>query len=225
MYNINKQTIMKRVFNLIVVDESGSMCVIEKQALAGLNETIQTVKKMQEAHPDMEQHISLMTFDSGHKRYIYDNVLAKDAAMLTSKDYNPGGATPLYDAVGIAISKLNAITTDEDHVLMTIITDGEENCSTEYSLSMIKTLIDKMKKQNWTFSFIGTDNLNVESMAKEMNIENHLTFTEDAEGTAQMFAVESCARMSFMHNLSKGRVVEDGCYFNDPDSNKSKDED
>ena len=205
---------MKRVFNLIVVDESGSMCVIEKQALAGLNETIQTVKKVQRAHPDMEQHITIMTFDSGHKRYIYDNVLAKDATMLSEKDYNPGGATPLYDAVGIAISRLNAITTDDDHVLVTIITDGEENCSTEYSLNMIKTLIEKLKKHNWTFSFIGTDNLDVESMAKEMNIDNHLTFTEDAEGTAEMFATERACRMSFMHNILAGHAVGKGSYFN-----------
>ena len=212
---------MKRVFNLIVVDESGSMCVIEKQALAGLNETIQTVKKVQDAHPDMEQHITIMTFDSGHKRYIYDNVLAKDATMLSKKDYNPGGATPLYDAVGIAISRLNAITTDDDHVLMTIITDGEENCSTEYSLNMIKTLIEKLKKHNWTFSFIGTDNLDVESMAKEMNIDNHLTFTEDAEGTAEMFATERACRMSFMHNIFAGHAVGKGSYFNS-DNNDDK---
>ena len=212
---------MKRVFNLIVVDESGSMCVIEKQALAGLNETIQTVKKVQDVHPDMEQHITIMTFDSGHKRYIYDNVLAKDATMLSEKDYNPGGATPLYDAVGIAISKLNAITTDDDHVLVTIITDGEENCSTEYSLNMIKTLIEKLKKHNWTFSFIGTDNLDVESMAKEMNIDNHLTFTEDAEGTAEMFATERACRMSFMHNLFAGHAISKGSYFNS-DNNDDK---
>ncbi|MDY5006109.1 MAG: vWA domain-containing protein [Prevotella sp.] len=213
---------MKRVFNLIVVDESGSMCVIEKQALAGLNETIQTVKKVQDAHPDMEQHITIMTFDSGHKRYIYDNVLAKDATMLSEKDYNPGGATPLYDAVGIAISRLNAITTDDDHVLMTIITDGEENCSTEYSLNMIKTLIEKLKKHNWTFSFIGTDNLDVESMAKEMNIDNHLTFTEDAEGTAEMFATERACRMSFMHNLFAGHAVGKGSYFNSDNNDDKK---
>ena len=212
---------MKRVFNLIVVDESGSMCVIEKQALAGLNETIQTVKKVQDVHPDMEQHITIMTFDSGHKRYIYDNVLAKDATMLSEKDYNPGGATPLYDAVGIAISRLNAITTDDDHVLVTIITDGEENCSTEYSLNMIKTLIEKLKKHNWTFSFIGTDNLDVESMAKEMNIDNHLTFTEDAEGTAEMFATERACRMSFMHNLFAGHAIGKGSYFNS-DNNDDK---
>ena len=213
---------MKRVFNLIVVDESGSMCVIEKQALAGLNETIQTVKKVQDAHPDMEQHITIMTFDSGHKRYIYDNVLAKDATMLSEKDYNPGGATPLYDAVGIAISRLNAITTDDDHVLMTIITDGEENCSTEYSLNMIKTLIEKLKKHNWTFSFIGTDNLDVESMAKEMNIDNHLTFTEDAEGTAEMFATERVCRMSFMHNIFAGHAVGKGSYFNSDNNDDKK---
>ena len=213
---------MKRVFNLIVVDESGSMCVIEKQALAGLNETIQTVKKVQDAHPDMEQHITIMTFDSGHKRYIYDNVLAKDATMLSEKDYNPGGATPLYDAVGIAISRLNAITTDDDHVLVTIITDGEENCSTEYSLNMIKTLIEKLKKHNWTFSFIGTDNLDVESMAKEMNIDNHLTFTEDAEGTAEMFATERACRMSFMHNLFAGHAIGKGSYFNSDNNDDKK---
>ena len=213
---------MKRVFNLIVVDESGSMCVIEKQALAGLNETIQTVKKVQDAHPDMEQHITIMTFDSGHKRYIYDNVLAKDATMLSKKDYNPGGATPLYDAVGIAISRLNAITTDDDHVLVTIITDGEENCSTEYSLNMIKTLIEKLKKHNWTFSFIGTDNLDVESMAKEMNIDNHLTFTEDAEGTAEMFATERACRMSFMHKIFAGHAVGKGSYFNSDNNDDKK---
>ena len=213
---------MKRVFNLIVVDESGSMCVIEKQALAGLNETIQTVKKVQDVHPDMEQHITIITFDSGHKRYIYDNVLAKDATMLSEKDYNPGGATPLYDAVGIAISRLNAITTDDDHVLVTIITDGEENCSTEYSLNMIKTLIEKLKKHNWTFSFIGTDNLDVESMAKEMNIDNHLTFTEDAEGTAEMFATERVCRMSFMHNLFAGHAVGKGSYFNSDNNDDKK---
>ena len=213
---------MKRVFNMIIVDESGSMCVIEKQALAGLNETIQTVKKVQDAHPDMEQHITIMTFDSGHKRYIYDNVLAKDATMLSKKDYNPGGATPLYDAVGIAISRLNAITTDDDHVLVTIITDGEENCSTEYSLNMIKTLIEKLKKHNWTFSFIGTDNLDVESMAKEMNIDNHLTFTEDAEGTAEMFATERACRMSFMHNIFAGHAIGKGSYFNSDNNDDKK---
>lgn len=78
---------MKRVFNLIIVDESGSMCVIEKQALMGLNETLETVKKMQGLHKDMEQRVTLITFDSSHKRYVFDDVPARATHKLTNKDY------------------------------------------------------------------------------------------------------------------------------------------
>ena len=36
-----------RVHNLIIVDESGSMECIRKQAFTGMNETLQTVRMMQ----------------------------------------------------------------------------------------------------------------------------------------------------------------------------------
>lgn len=206
---------MKRVFNMIIVDESGSMCVIKPQALAGINETIDTVKKMQKMHPEMEQRISLLTFDSCHKTFKYDNVRAESAHRLGIKDYNPGGGTPLYDAIGIAISKLNAQTSEHDNVLVTIITDGEENSSMEYNLRMIKTLISKMKKQGWTFTLIGTDNLDVEGMAGSMNIDNHLAFTQDAKGTKEMFARESRARMRFNASVSMGCAMPEGDYFTD----------
>ncbi|MGM9697396.1 MAG: VWA domain-containing protein [Prevotella sp.] len=211
---------MKRVFNMIIVDESGSMSIIEKQALAGLNETIDTVKKMQNLHPDMEQRISLLTFDSSHKTFKYDNVKAEAARLLGARDYNPGGCTPLYDAIGIAISKLNAQTTDKDSVLVTIITDGEENSSEEYSLRMIKTLIDKMKKQGWTFTLIGTDNLDVEGMAGQMSIDNHLAFKEDAEGTREMFRRERQARVRYNECLATGCSMEKGSYFDESPTNQ-----
>ena len=200
---------------MIIVDESGSMCVIERQALAGINETIDTVKKMQKMHKDMEQRISLLTFDSGHKTFKYDNVKAESVHRLGSKDYNPCGGTPLYDAIGTAISKLNAQTTERDNVLVTIITDGEENCSQEYNLKMVKTLFDKMKKQGWTFTLIGTDNLDVEGMAGKMCIDNHLAFTQDDRGTREMFARENKARMRFNECVSKNCAMPEGDYFND----------
>ena len=143
---------MKRVFNLLVVDESGSMSIIEHQALVGINETLTTIQKMQKAHKDMEQRVTLITFDSTHKNLFYDNVSARRANSLKSRDYNPCGGTPLYDAIGMGIAKINALTTEDDSVLVTIITDGEENCSEEYDLKMIKNLIEKLKKQNWTFT-------------------------------------------------------------------------
>ena len=55
---------MKRVFNLLVVDESGSMEIIRKQALMGINETLETIRKIEKAHQDLEQRVTLITFDS-----------------------------------------------------------------------------------------------------------------------------------------------------------------
>ena len=64
---------VKRVHNLIIVDESGSMYVIRKQAFVGMNEALQTVRQMQKKYPDQEQRITLLTFDSGHTTWHYDN--------------------------------------------------------------------------------------------------------------------------------------------------------
>ena len=42
----------------MVVDESGSMAIIQKQALMGINETLDTIAKMQKTHKELEQHMS-----------------------------------------------------------------------------------------------------------------------------------------------------------------------
>ena len=126
----------KRVHNLIIVDESGSMEVIRKQAFVGMNETLQTVRKMQEKFPDQEQFVTLLTFDTGHTTWHYDNTPASQTKDLDWKAYCPGGGTPLYDAIGKGISKTNAQIEDGDHVLVTIITDGEENSSEEWTLKI-----------------------------------------------------------------------------------------
>ncbi len=204
---------MKRVFNLLVVDESGSMEIIRKQALVGINETLETIRKIQKTHSELEQRVTLITFDSTHKKLFYDNVAADEARSLSMRDYRPCGGTPLYDTIGMGIAKINAQAAEGDNVLVTIVTDGEENCSEEYSLRMIKNLIEKLKKQGWTFTFIGTDNLDVEAMAVDMGIDNHLTFQEDEEGTKKMFARENFSRVRYSACLAKGVEMPEGGYF------------
>jgi Mg-chelatase subunit ChlD len=205
----------KKVYNLIIVDESGSMSIIREQALAGLNETIETCQKMQELHPELEQRITLISFDSNHFKIHLDNEPAGKARKLTTEDYRPNAATPLYDAIGKGIAKLNAQTGTGDNVLVTIITDGEENCSQEYNLKLVKNLIEKQKQQGWTFTLIGTDNLDVEGMAGSLSIDNHLAFTEDASSTEKMFAKERKARARYYASVACGRVMEEGSYFSE----------
>ena len=203
----------KRVHNLIIVDESGSMEVIRKQAFVGMNETLQTVRQMQMKFGDQEQYVTLVTFDSGHTTWHYDNTPAAQTRDLEWNAYNPGGGTPLYDAMGKAISKLNAQVSLDDNVLVTVITDGEENCSREWTLKMIRTMIEKLKKQNWTFTLIGTDNLDVETMAQSFAIDEHLEFQQSEAGTKAMFARERRSRERYNCCVAEDAAMPTGSFF------------
>ena len=184
----------KRVHNLIIVDESGSMEIIRKQAFVGMNETLETVRMMQDKFPDMEQKVTLITFDSEHTKWHYDDVAAAKTKNLDWMAYRPYAGTPLYDAIGKGVSKVNAQVEDGENVLVTIITDGYENSSEEWTLKAIRKLIEKLKKQNWTFTLIGTDNLDVETMAQSFAIDEHMEFQQDEAGTKAMFARERRSR-------------------------------
>ena len=43
-----------KIFNLIILDESGSMESIKQQAITGVNETIQTIRNAQKQHEEQE---------------------------------------------------------------------------------------------------------------------------------------------------------------------------
>ena len=205
----------KQVHNLIIVDESGSMSIIRKQAFTGMNETLQTIRQMQEKYPDQKQYVTLLTFDTGHTKWHYDNTPADKTQDLGWKDYNPGGGTPLYDAIGKGISKVNANVTEGDHVLVTIITDGEENSSEEWTLKMVRNMIEKLKSQNWTFTLIGTDNLDVETMAHSFAIDEHLEFKEDEDGTHSMFEKERRSRERFNCCIASEAAIPKGKFFDE----------
>ena len=49
-----------KVFNLIIVDESGSMHSIRREAFSGMNETLQTIKTVAQQNPEMEQRVTLI---------------------------------------------------------------------------------------------------------------------------------------------------------------------
>lgn len=208
----------KRVHNLIIVDESGSMYVIRKQAFTGMNETLQTVRQMQKKYPDTEQRVTLLTFDTGHTTWHYDNAAANKTKDLSWKAYNPGGGTPLYDAIGKGISKVNAQIEEGDNVLVTIITDGEENSSDEWTLKMVRTLIEKLKKQNWTFTLIGTDNLDVETMAHSFAIDEHMEFCQDEAGTKAMFARERRSRERYNCCVEASMPMPVGRFFEEEEN-------
>lgn len=211
----------QRVFNLIILDESGSMNSIEKQAINGVNETVQTIRAAQKKHPEQEHLVSLVSFNSGAVKTIYDKVEAERVEELSDKQYIPDCCTPLYDAMGNAINALRKSVADDDAVLVTIITDGYENASSEYNGPAIKKLVETMKSKGWTFIYIGA-NQNVEAVASTISITNTLCFAANEEGTSAMFAQERKARNRWFDRLASKiapSMMADG-YFDDEDDDK-----
>ena len=196
-----------KVFNLIILDESGSMSAIYQEALTGVNETLQTIRMAKKEHPDQEHFVTLVAFDTGHYNQIYHLTSASMAKDITKEQYRPGGCTPLYDAMGRAINDLKRVAQQDDIVLVTIITDGYENASKEYTGHAIKALVEEMREKGWVFTYIGA-NQDVEKVAASMAINNHLAFEANFQGTNEMFARERISRGKFFEKASKFRKKE-----------------
>ena len=54
----------QRIYNLIILDASGSMTSIYNQALSGVNETIMTIKTAQHDMPELLQFLTLVSFSN-----------------------------------------------------------------------------------------------------------------------------------------------------------------
>lgn len=190
-----------KVYNLIILDESGSMDCIRRQAVEGVNQTISTIRQAQLSNEGQNHMVSLITFDSERTNTIYDMTPIKDVKDLKLGDYNPGACTPLYDAMGFALTNLRKVATKKDLVLVTIITDGYENASKEFTGKAIKTLVDELRQQeDWIFTYIGA-NQDVEKVAESLGVSNSMAFQEDEEGTRFMFEEESRSRRKFYNTF------------------------
>lgn len=214
----------QRVFNLIILDESGSMSSIERQAIDGVNETVQTIRFAQKQHPGQEHYVTLVSFNSGQVKTIYDCVEADRVEELTGRQYQPACCTPLYDAMGSALTRLRKNVADNDAVLVTVITDGYENDSREYDGQSIKKLVETLKGKGWVFTYIGA-NQDVQAVAASMSITNTLAFSADAEGTRVMFERESRARSRWADRLSfcnDPKEMADDYFATDDADDKSK---
>ena len=187
-----------RIFNLIIIDESGSMDAIKQQAINSVNETIQTIRAAQQRNENQEHFVTLVTFNDTVKS-VYESVPVAKVAELTAETYRPDCCTALYDAMGMSLNALRHKVTEEDKVLVTIVTDGYENASREYSSTAIKTLVKELKAKGWIFAYIGA-NHDVEAAAGAIAIENTMSFEASDKGFAAM--PSPCSGDSARHSHS-----------------------
>ena len=176
------------IYNVIILDESGSMSSIYNETLTSMNEVLNGIKKNQEEFPDQHHYVTIVTFEgygiSGVKTR-RDRVPIGTVAPFTEKDYRPGDCTPLYDAMGKTLSELEGLIHEDDKVMATVITDGMENSSREYSGRTIKHLVARLREKGWMLAYIGANQDSLE-VARDLKIGNALDFCATPTGVAQM---------------------------------------
>lgn len=202
-----KKTTHTTVFNLIILDESGSMSPLKASTIEGCNSTLDAIRQSAKDFPNLRQFASIYAFQSGNpkapSRYLIRNTPIDQVGVLTEKNYVPWGGTPLLDAVGSTLTELEHVAaTHEDATgIVTIITDGEENSSTDFTWEKVSAIISRLKEMGWTINLIGA-NIDVEQMGKRMSIDDTLSFEATPRGNGIMLTKLQKARTVRMNEYN-----------------------
>lgn len=209
-----------QVHNLIILDESGSMESIKSVIIQGFNEVVQTIKGIEKKFPEQQHFISFISFNGLGQKFHHFAEPASSLKELNKQNYKPDANTPLFDAMGYSFNKLTQHLKGETNynVLVTILTDGMENASKEFTGTDINHLVLELNHKGWTFTYIGTDH-DVKKMAKSISITNSLTFKKDSDDINNMFGTERLARERYYQKL-RSKENLDSDYFNTDNLNK-----
>ena len=176
------------IYNVIILDESGSMSSIYQETIQSMNEVINGIRKNQENHPEQHHYVTIVTFEGDGIRGVKtrrDRVPIDTIRDFTTKDYRPGGCTPLYDAMGKTLNELESLVHEDDRVFATVITDGYENSSREYSGRTIKELVSRLREKGWILAYIGANQDAVE-VARDLHIDNAMDYCASPLGVKRM---------------------------------------
>jgi len=193
------------IYNVVILDRSGSMYSCLDSTIAGFNELLGSIKaSARKASATQEHTLTLVLFDSESIDTPYVDCAPSAVKPLSRKTYVPGAATPLYDAIGKTITDLRS-RLDEGQmysVVLTIITDGLENASTEYSHSAVQKMIEVCKEDGWVVSYMGCSH-DVLSAAASISITNVISFEQSDKGTRDTFRKEAMARERYFEDADE----------------------
>lgn len=198
------------IFNLIILDESGSMESIKTSTLSGFNEIVQTIKGVSLQFPDQQHTITLVTFNGLGITTRLENQPVEQLQELSDALFKPDASTPLFDALGRSLLRTEWLVEKETDytVLVSILTDGEENASREFTGPQVKAMIERLKQRNWSFTYMGANHA-VEQTAMSLSIEQSITFQTSDAGMKQLFEQERKGRNAFYDKRSKGQSIRE----------------
>lgn len=146
---------------VFVLDDSASMQSCKEATISGYNEYLKMQKKDAEENKIIT-FASLYKFDGDNVNCVFNHIDVNEVEELTEKTYNPRGMTNLHDAIGGVMTQVNtqlaeSKKADRDSVIITILTDGQENSSRTFNDATIKQMVERAEGKNWGFMFLGAN--------------------------------------------------------------------
>lgn len=131
--------------NLVfLLDGSGSMNHKREETIRDLNSYIKSLQ-------DQDLDFTLIVWDDDRYTTIFSGDI-KGCPPIAVEAYVCLGLTPLFDVVGVALASL---LSKPGKKMLTILTDGQENVSKEYTLDKVKELVKDFQEAGNLILFMG----------------------------------------------------------------------
>jgi hypothetical protein len=145
------------VHSYILLDRTGSMEPMWSEALSSVNAYADGLASL-DGGPRVDADITLAVFDAQDGLQfdvLRDGVDAEHWRKVTDREVSPRGMTPLYDAIGKLVTL--AEKDRPGKAVLVIMTDGEENSSTEMTKKSAKAALDRVRAKGWEVVFLGAE--------------------------------------------------------------------
>lgn len=185
---------------IFILDDSGSMQSCRDSTISGFNEYLQG-QRADALETGIETFVSLYKFDGSSVKCTIDHINVHEVKPLDHNSYNPRGGTNLLDAMGGVLMKINEQLSavkkaNRESVILTVLTDGEENSSRTFRNVDIKAMVEKAEANNWGFMFLGA-NINAfhAGSALGFNVNNTMQYDTKSMGNTILAASAMTTRM------------------------------
>jgi Mg-chelatase subunit ChlD len=185
---------------VFVLDESSSMSSCWDSTISGYNEYL-AGQRTDAERTGIETLVSLYKFNGSQVNCVFDRVDVKSVKPIDKTSYRPSGGTNLNDAFAGAMMQVNKLLSakhksDRESVIITVLTDGEENSSRTFSSSDVKGMVEKAEGKSWGFMFLGA-NINAfhAGSALGFNMNNTMQFNAKNIGETINAASAMTSRM------------------------------
>jgi len=175
-----------------VQDVSDSMKCQRMSVVNGINEIVSDLQKRYRAPCEHSAHLRIIKFSSHDNIQVGERVPVHDVALMDPTELICDGMTALWDAVAIAIDKMNMSSAGVP-ATMYVFTDGDNNDSKHHNQSDVNEMISDNKKRNPMHSilFIGSDP-STKRNANGMGLDRVHSIQHDSDNTP--VAYEVCRR-------------------------------